>query len=95
MSGIHEIHNGHGLNGDFSIESARSTVRETEKKYGALISAARKEWEARFAGRDPADACVSVRISAGQALEEYFRTRELDPMFPVVARPTPEKPVLY
>jgi hypothetical protein len=95
MNGFHENHNGHGPNRDISIESARSAVRETEKKYGALISAARKEWEARFAGRDPADACVSVRISAGQALEEYFRTRELDPMFRLAARPTPEKPVFY
>lgn len=40
-------------------------LRAIEKKYGALICAARKEWEHRFAGRDAADACVSVRISVG------------------------------
>ncbi|HEX8680267.1 MAG TPA: hypothetical protein VF683_09925 [Chthoniobacterales bacterium] len=34
-------------------------------KYGRIFQAARREWERTFAGRDPSDACVSVRISGG------------------------------
>ena len=52
-------------------------LRAIEKKYGALICAARKDWERRFAGRDPADACVSVHISAGTGPEDRAR------MFPL------------
>lgn len=48
-------------------------LRAIEKKYGALICAARKEWEHRFAGRDPADACVTVHISAGISPEDRAR----------------------
>ena len=48
-------------------------LRAIEKKYGRLLCAARKEWERRFAGRDPADACVSVRISAGTGPEDRAR----------------------
>lgn len=58
------FHNDCESHSDLSVEFAHSMLRAIEKKYGALICAARKEWEHRFAGRDPADACVSVRISA-------------------------------
>jgi hypothetical protein len=44
-------------------EPALGTFRTLEKKYGRLISEARKEWERRFAGSDPGDACVTVRIN--------------------------------
>jgi hypothetical protein len=32
-----------------------------------LIGNAKKEWERNFAGKDPSDACVSVRVSAGDS----------------------------
>ena len=34
-----------------------------DQKYGQIIGAARKHWERNFGGKDPSDACVSVRIS--------------------------------
>ena len=33
-----------------------------DRNFERLISAARAEWERNYAGKDPADACVSVRI---------------------------------
>lgn len=35
-----------------------------EKRYGRIRRSAGAEWDRRFAGGDPSDACVSVRISA-------------------------------
>ncbi len=35
-----------------------------ENKYGRILRTAEREWTRRFAGRDPSDACVSVRISS-------------------------------
>lgn len=32
--------------------------------YGTMLQVARRAWESRFAGQDPSDACVSVRIHA-------------------------------
>ena len=34
-----------------------------DQKYGQVVDAARKHWERNFGGKDPSDACVSVRIS--------------------------------
>jgi len=34
--------------------------------YERVFSAARKQWEQQFAGFDPSDACVSVRITSGK-----------------------------
>jgi hypothetical protein len=34
-----------------------------DNSYRRLLDAARHEWERRFAGKDPRDACVSVRIT--------------------------------
>ncbi|MEP6685272.1 MAG: hypothetical protein ABJB22_00720 [Verrucomicrobiota bacterium] len=31
--------------------------------YGRLLEAAKEEWENKFAGNDPSDACVTVRIT--------------------------------
>jgi hypothetical protein len=35
--------------------------------YGRLLETARQEWEHNFAGKDPSDACVSVRVSPGDS----------------------------
>ncbi|MDQ2919715.1 MAG: hypothetical protein M3R10_07555 [Verrucomicrobiota bacterium] len=34
-----------------------------DQKYGQVVNAARKHWERNFAGKDPSDSCVSVRVS--------------------------------
>ena len=74
------FHNDCESHPDLSVEFAQSMLRAIEKKYGALICAARKEWERRFAGRDPADACVSVHISARTWPQDRARMfpREVD-----------------
>ena len=34
--------------------------------YGRVLESARMQWERNFEGKDPSDACVSVRISSGK-----------------------------
>jgi hypothetical protein len=36
--------------------------------YARVLAAAATRWEQHFAGKDPSDACVSVRISSGKPL---------------------------
>lgn len=36
--------------------------------YERVLAAAQERWERNFAGKDPSDACVSVRISSGKPL---------------------------
>jgi hypothetical protein len=36
--------------------------------YARLLATAQTRWEQKFAGRDPSDACVTVRISSGKPL---------------------------
>ena len=52
-----------------SIIDSRRLIRGLkhllEIKYARVLDAARSEWERSFAGKDPSDACVSVRISSG------------------------------
>jgi hypothetical protein len=35
--------------------------------YARLLASAQQQWEHHFAGKDPSDACVSVRVSAGDS----------------------------
>jgi hypothetical protein len=37
--------------------------------YARLLDAAKNEWERKYAGKDPSDACVSVRIGSGDSQE--------------------------
>jgi hypothetical protein len=37
--------------------------RALDLGYGRLREAAKNEWERNFAGKDPSDACVSVRVT--------------------------------
>ncbi|MFN2507945.1 MAG: hypothetical protein ABR589_04140 [Chthoniobacterales bacterium] len=39
-----------------------------EKNSARILSAAKNRWERQFAGRDPSDACVTVRISSRGSL---------------------------
>jgi hypothetical protein len=34
-----------------------------DKNFRRLLESARKDWERLFAGKDPSDACVNVRVS--------------------------------
>ena len=36
--------------------------------YARVLASAQERWERNFAGNDPSDACVSVRISSGKPL---------------------------
>jgi hypothetical protein len=36
--------------------------------YARVLSTAQTRWEQNFAGKDPSDACVSVRITSGKPL---------------------------
>ena len=47
-----------------------------ENKYSRILRVAGAEWERRFAGKDPSDACVSVRISVwDRALSGFVASR--------------------
>jgi hypothetical protein len=48
---------------------AQTMLQAVQKKYGRLIRTARKDWERRFAGADPSDACVTVRITGSNSRE--------------------------
>jgi len=37
-----------------------------DMNYARVLDSARQQWERNFAGKDPSDACVSVRITSGQ-----------------------------
>jgi hypothetical protein len=34
--------------------------------HNRMLTVARREWERRYAGKDPSDACVTVRIRSGE-----------------------------
>jgi hypothetical protein len=44
------------------IEIAEGLHHALDKNFRRMRENARREWETRFAGTDPSDACVSVRI---------------------------------
>ena len=46
------------------IEIIEGLQRALDNNFRRLRDTARREWESRFDGSDPSDACVSVRISA-------------------------------
>ena len=39
-----------------------------DMNYARVLASARTQWERNFEGRDPSDACVSVRITSGKPL---------------------------
>jgi hypothetical protein len=38
-----------------------------DSRYRSICEAARRDWERLFGGQDPADACVTVRVTATQS----------------------------
>jgi len=41
--------------------------------YARVLKAANEQWEQHFAGSDPSDACVSVRITSGKPTAAVIR----------------------
>ena len=39
-----------------------------DMNHARVLASAQTRWEQNFAGKDPSDACVTVRISSGQPL---------------------------
>ena len=37
-----------------------------DRNYRRVLATARADWERLFAGKDPSDACVSVRVTVGE-----------------------------
>ena len=54
---------GHATNGELVI-GLRSAL---DRSYSRVIRAASAEWDRRFAGKDPSDACVSVKITGANS----------------------------
>jgi hypothetical protein len=63
------LHNGYDPDAELPAKLAHVMFSAVERKYGRLICEVRKEWERRFAGSDPSDACVTVRINGTNSRE--------------------------
>ena len=44
-------------------ETIEGLQRAIDYSYRRLIESARREWELNFAGNDPSDACVRIRVT--------------------------------
>ena len=56
------------IENDIIKHQLTSGLRNTiDQKFRCLFDEAKADWERNFAGNDPSDACVSVRISAGES----------------------------
>ena len=67
---MHSSSQTHALPDSF-IDSRRliTGLRQAlDVNYARVLASARTRWEAHFAGNDPSDSCVSVRISSGKPL---------------------------
>lgn len=55
----HDFFNGHSTDQQLLEDLAESL----QQSHSRLVTMARSAWQTRFAGPEPSDACVSVRIS--------------------------------
>jgi hypothetical protein len=46
-----------------NLELIEGVQRAVDNKFRRLVTHARDQWEQRFPGKDPSDACVSVSIA--------------------------------
>jgi hypothetical protein len=53
-----------------TIEGLRHVL---DRNYRRLLETARADWERFFAGKDPSDACVSVRVIVGDSESQSVR----------------------
>ena len=59
-----------------------TNLRQTlERNHQKILAAALGDWERKYAGRDPSDACATVRIAAPAP-----RTRKAKPSFQKLVR---------
>ncbi|HEV2842292.1 MAG TPA: hypothetical protein VGW39_13285 [Chthoniobacterales bacterium] len=59
------LQNQHDAGDDISDDTLIHGMRQSLKiNYPKLFETAKKHWERNFAGKDPSDACVSVRVSS-------------------------------
>jgi hypothetical protein len=49
------------------VETIAGLRQALDLRYRRLCEAARNDWERLFGAKDPADACVSVRVTATQS----------------------------
>jgi hypothetical protein len=54
--------------------------------YARVLAAAEERWNRNFAGKDPSDACVSVRISSGKPLAGILRKSSGTLLYPAGRR---------
>jgi hypothetical protein len=75
-------------------DEAEGLERALDKTYSRLRERARAAWERHHAGKDPTDACVSVRIApAGKATPASPPARKPAPHSLVTKSPTPRKKI--
>jgi hypothetical protein len=63
-------HQTHAVSDNF-IDSRRLITglrNALDINYARVLTTAKARWESNFEGKDPSDACVSVRISSGKPL---------------------------
>ena len=59
------LQNCNALNCDVADDQLTDGFRTAvQNSYSRVFKIAQDEWERRFGGKDPSDACVSVRISS-------------------------------
>jgi len=57
-----------GAGNNIDTRSIISGLRKAfDLDYPRLLQVWKKEWERKYSGKDPSDACVSVRITAGDS----------------------------
>lgn len=55
-------------NGTHDIPRLIDALRQAlDVNWARLLETAQKEWDRNLAGKDPSDACVSVRVSSGDS----------------------------
>ena len=57
-----------GAGNNINTQSIISGLRKAfDLDYPRLLEVWKKEWERKYSGKDPSDACVSVRITSGES----------------------------
>ena len=51
------------FNNSYDADLTAPLRKVLDRKYGQVMNAARKHWERNYAGKDPSDSCVRVRVS--------------------------------
>ncbi|MEY2565122.1 MAG: hypothetical protein QOH88_3315 [Verrucomicrobiota bacterium] len=58
------------INGTKSLSDPRRFIgglrQALDLNHNRMLAVAKREWERRYAGKDPSDACVTVRITSGE-----------------------------